>query len=253
MTPAAPECLDLFPEFVGTYRFTSDQYHRLIDAGIVGPADHVELMDGYILLKPDYADLPPGAGPYSDRLWLRKWTVAEYHRMSELGILTPDDKLELLDGDLVPKMGQNAPHSSTLDRLAEDVRAVVPAGWRVRSQMPVTLSASEPEPDLAVVRGGRRTFDHRQPGAGDFGIVVEVSDTTLADDRRKGQTYARDGIPVYWIVNVEDGQVEVYADPDQAATPPTYRARTDYRPGQDVPIILDGQVAGTIPAADLLP
>jgi Uma2 family endonuclease len=69
----------------------------------------------------------------------------------------------------------------------------------------------------------------------------------------KGVAYARNGLPVYWIINLVDRQIEVYTDPDPAATPPAYQARTDYAPGQDVPILLDGQVAAVIPAADLLP
>ncbi|HVK17875.1 MAG TPA: Uma2 family endonuclease, partial [Fimbriiglobus sp.] len=94
----------------------------------------------------------------------------------------------------------------------------------------------------------------RHPGAGDIGIIIEVSDSTLAFDRRdKGRIYARAGIPVYWVVNVADRQVEVYTDPQPGATPPAYAARTDYPPGQNVPIVLDGQVAATISAADLLP
>ena len=65
--------------------------------------------------------------------------------------------------------------------------------------------------------------------------------------------YARAGIPVYWVVNLIDARVEVYTDPDPAATPPEYRTRTDYAPGQSVPLALDGQLVASIPVDDLLP
>jgi Uma2 family endonuclease len=181
-------------------------------------------------------------------------TVDEYHRMIEANILTTDDRVELLDGYLVNKMPQNSPHGSTLERLTEDLTRLKPAGWRVRIQSPITLARSEPEPDAAVVRGDRHTFDARHPGGSDFGVVIEVADSSLALDRReKGRLYAEAGIPVYWIVNVANRQIEVYADPNTAADPPAYRTRTDYPPGDAVPVVLDGAAVGTIAVSELLP
>jgi hypothetical protein len=74
-----------------------------------------------------------------------------------------------------------------------------------------------------------------------------AANTFTEDDR------AQAGIPVYWIVNLQDGQIEVYTDPDPAATPPAYGNRTDYRPGQGVPVVLDAVTVAHIPAADLHP
>ncbi|MGL6097374.1 MAG: Uma2 family endonuclease, partial [Fimbriiglobus sp.] len=167
---------------------------------------------------------------------------------------TEDDKVELLGGYLVNKMPQGFPHSNTVDLLDDELRRHVPAGWRVRIQLPVTLSESEPEPDAAIVRGDRKTYTTRHPGPADFGIVIEVAASSLAEDRRvKGLFYAQAGIPEYWVVNVAERVVEVYTDPDPAATPPAYRTRTDFVPGQDVPIVLDGTEVGRVPVADLLP
>ena len=181
-------------------------------------------------------------------------TVDEYHEMIRNNILGPDDKVELLDGYLVNKMSQNTPHSSTVGRLTGDLARLLPAGWQPRIQLPVTLSGSEPEPDAAVVCGDRRAFDARQPGPSDFGIVIEVADSSLALDRSaKGILYAGDALPEYWVVNIPDRQVEVYTDPDPTATPPAYRTRTDYRLGDAVPVVLGGQVVGAILVADLLP
>ena len=79
---------------------------------------------------------------------------------------------------------------------------------------------------------------------------MEVTRTTAAKDRRLARVYGPGGIPVYWIVNVPKRELEVYTDPDPAVG---YRSRVDYRPGQDVPVIIDGQEVGRIPVAELLP
>jgi Uma2 family endonuclease len=197
---------------------------------------------------------PPSQTLLASMATFRRFTVPEYHTLIRLGVLTTEDRVELIDGYLVNKMPQNDPHHSTVDRLTEDLVRAVPAGWRARVQLPITLPNSEPEPDGAIVRGDRRTYDGRKPGPADFGVVIEVADTSLRFDRVvKLSDYAGAGIPVYWVVNLIDGQIEVYTDPDPSASPPAYATRTDYRPGQDVPIVLDGVTVGSIPAADLLP
>jgi len=184
----------------------------------------------------------------------RRFTVAEYHELTRIGVLTTEDRVELIDGYLVNKMPQNDPHHSTVHRLNLDLVRLVPLGWQPRTQLPITIGNSEPEPDGAVVRGDRRTYDTRKPTGADFGIVIEVSDTTLRFDRRfKMAEYAGAGIPVYWIVNLIDSHVEVYTDPDVTTDPPAYRTRTDYTPGQSVPLVLDGQTVATVPVVDLLP
>jgi hypothetical protein len=180
-------------------------------------------------------------------------TVDEYHEMIRNNILTPEDRVELLDGYLVNKMPQNTPHGATIERMTEDLGRVVPTGWRVRIQLPVTLVNSEPEPDGAFVRGVRGTFDTRHPNGADFGVIIEVSDSSLTLDRReKGRIYAEANIPVYWVINVIDKQVEVYTNPNPAATPPAYANRTDYTAGQAVPLVLDGLTVAHLPVGDLI-
>ena len=181
----------------------------------------------------------------------RRFSVAEYHEMIRTVMLTTEDRVELIYGYLVNKTPQNDPHASTIGRLSEDLLRVSPAGWRVHIQLPITLSDGEPEPDAAVVRGDRRTCDHRKPNGTDFGVVVEVADSTLRFDRRvKRAQYATAAIPVHWIVNLFDGHVEVYTDPDPAADPPAYRTRTDFPPGRSVPLVLDGRPVATLPVAE---
>jgi Uma2 family endonuclease len=184
----------------------------------------------------------------------RRFTVAEYHNLIRMGILTEDDNLELIEGYLVHKMSRNPPHDSTLLRLNNWLVRTLPAGWLVRIQSAITLPDSEPEPDGAIVRGDERTYDPRHPGPADFGIVIEVSDTTLAGDRDdKARMYARAGIPEYWIINLVDRQVEVYSAPSGPGATPAYANRRDHPAGGVVPLILDGRPVGSIVVADLLP
>jgi Uma2 family endonuclease len=184
----------------------------------------------------------------------RRFTVGEYHNLIRLGILTEDDNLELIEGYLVHKMSRNPPHDSTLLRLNNRFVRTLPAGWLVRIQSAITLPDSEPEPDAAVIRGDERTFDSCHPGPQEFGIVIEVSDSTLAGDRDdKARMYARARIPEYWIINLVDRQVEVYTAPSGPGVTPAYAARRDYRPGDAVPVTLDGVPAGSVGVSDLLP
>lgn len=254
MTPATIAPRPLFPQFAGTRRFTPDEYHRLGDAGVLGPDDKVELLDGYILYKADYPELQPADTAFPEWRALRQWSSTEYHRMLDLGIIDREEKLELLDGYLVLKMSQDPPHRTVVTNLSYCLPPLFPAGWIVMVHCPISLGDRDPEPDGVIVRGTRADYRSREPVADDFGIVIEVSDSTLDMDRRgKGRIYARAGIPVYWIINVADKQIEVYSDPDTSATPPAYLTRTDYALGATVPIVLGGTAAGTIAVSELLP
>ena len=109
----------------------------------------------------------------------------------------------------------------------------------------------EPEPDIAIVRGSDADYRRRIPTADDVALLVEVSDSTLSQDRGKKRTaYAKAGIPVYWIVNLVDRQVEVYTRPVKEGR---YRSRKDYKPGQQVPVVIDGQPLPPIAVDDILP
>jgi Uma2 family endonuclease len=184
----------------------------------------------------------------------RRFSVAEYHKLIGLGILTEDDNLELLEGYLVHKMTRNPPHDATLLFLQEHLVPAVLPGRCLRIQSAITLSESEPEPDGAVVRGPSRTYSARHPGPADIGLVIEVSDSTLTGDRAdKGRIYARAGLPCYWIVNLVDSQIEAYTQPSGPTAAPAFGQRTDYRPGGSLPLVLDGTTVATVAVADLLP
>lgn len=199
---------------------------------------------------PPFLGLPMGNRVSS----FRRFTVAEYHKLIDIGILTEDDNLELLDGHLVNKMSRNAPHDGTIQLVEAALVAVLPAGWRIRIQSAVTLPASEPEPDVAVARGTVRTYLTRHPVVADVGLVVEVADSTLDTDRNiKAPLYGHAGVPEYWIVNIPDRRVEVYTQPTGPVATPGYASRIDFAPGQAVAFTLSGQLLANIPVADLLP
>lgn len=203
--------------------------------------------------------VPPPANPLGLPLraltgGLRRFTVGEYHEMIRTGVLKEGDPVELLEGFLVNKMPQNSPHGGCVKALVRRLIPVLPAGWELSVQSPVTLADGEPEPDGAVVRTDSDRYFTRHPGPADFGIAIEVADTSVAEDRADmGRIYARAGIPVYWIVNIPERQIEVYTDPQPTAAPPAYAARKDYKPGDAVPVTLDGAVTASVPVAELLP
>lgn len=162
----------------------------------------------------------------------RLFTVEEYHRMGEAGVLTEDDRVELLEGRIVTKMNHNPQHDAVVELVDETISRLLPRGFRVRIQSSVTTLDSEPEPDAAVVRGSIRDRLTRHPGPSDTALVVEVSETSLRRDRAKRRLYARAGIAVYWIVNLIDSQLEVYTEPTGQDASPQYRQTDILTPGQ---------------------
>jgi len=141
----------------------------------------------------------------------REWTAREYHQMGELGWFE-GQRVQLVDGEVIIMSPQNFSHSVAVDRISRLLDRAVGDRYWVRSQLPLALSGnSEPEPDISVV--GRRREDYSNHPT-DAILVIEVSDSTLSFDRQqKMRDYARAGIPHYWIVNLTNRSVEVYAQP----------------------------------------
>ena len=181
-------------------------------------------------------------------------TIGQYHEMLRAGILENGAPTELLEGWLVRRMTKDPPHTLSVGCACDAMAEVVGADWHVRNEGPVTTGDSEPEPDVSVVRGHRRDYARRHPGPDDVGLLIEVADPSLDRDRGwKKQIYASARIPVYWIVNLVDRQVEVFTNPSGPCLRPDYAASQVYRPGQQVPVVLDGQEVGVIAVDELLP
>jgi len=183
---------------------------------------------------------------------IARLSVAQYHEMIRMGILTEDDKVELLEGWLVQKMPKTPSHSSVTRKIRKRLARMVTTGWDVDTQEPITLLDSEPEPDVLLLRSDPADYQDRHPLPADIGMVVEVSLTTLLRDQTtKKRIYARAGIVVYWIVNLVDRCVEVYTDPTGPAAEPDYRLHQVFGEPAEVPVILDGQEIGRLAVRDL--
>ena len=156
---------------------------------------------------------PPPARPTVKALEPARFTVDQYHRMIECGALTEDDRVELLDGMLVDQMSKGPKHELVAGLLEDMLRPLCGADAYVGVEKPIGLPESEPEPDLAVIRGGRRDFADRHPRGDESVLVIEVSDSSLAKDRLKADLYAAGGVPEYWIVDIAGRTITVHSDP----------------------------------------
>ena len=144
----------------------------------------------------------------------RRFTVREYYRMAEAGILHEDDRIELIEGDIIEMAPIGHRHTACVKRLNH--LFIEQLGLRVviSVQDPIRLSPrSEPQPDLALLRPRADFYAGAHPGPADVLLIVEVVDTSLPYDRRKLRLYARAGIPCVWLVILSARRIEVHREP----------------------------------------
>ena len=182
------------------------------------------------------------------------WSRAEYDELIARGSFRPDERLELLGGELVVREPQGSRHAVSIELALRALQRAFGPAWRVRVQLPVALEAdSEPEPDLSVVAGDPRDSSLSHPARPV--LIVEVAETSLTFDREhKGGLYARAGVMDYWIVNLVDRELEVYRHPVAAPLAPF-----GWQYGQRQALTATGAIAALavpsagISVADLLP
>ena len=215
------------------YRFSQGDLARLVEEGILEA--ECELAEGVVTRDGE---------PY-------RFSIEQYHRIGDAGLVPHKPRTVLLEGLLVRKMTIHDPHTYGVESCYRLLLFLLAgAAWNPRCQQPVIIGTSEPEPDVAVARGAFAAYRHRRALAADIALVVEVADSTLRIDRTvSARIYGGAGIPVYWIINLIDRQVEVMTQPTAAG----YGQRTDHLPGQAVPVVLDGVHAGDLLVDDLLP
>jgi Uma2 family endonuclease len=188
----------------------------------------------------------------AESVW--RLSIGQYHEMVRAGIIAEDDPVELLDGLLVSKMTKSPLHSATTKLTQKTLERILPEGWHVASQEPLTLARSEPEPDVSVLRGDARQYLDHHPGAADVALVIEVADASWQRDRTlKKSLYAQAGIAVYWIINLVDRRVEAFSEPSGPVAEPDYAQQRQYLSGDEVPLLLDGREVARLAAQDLLP
>ncbi len=240
----------------GLYRVSTRAYQGLIEHGLIA-RDQVALVDG-LLMNVNGGETTDGSETdLIDRLY--RIPLDLYHGMIEHGLLTEHDHVVLLDGLLVKKMGRKPPHVKATIKVFRLCSAIVPAGWEVRKEDPITLPGatagrdSEPEPDVFIVRGDLDDFDDHHPGPADLALVVEVAESSLRGDRAGLARYAWSKIPVAWIVNLIDETVEVYTRPTGPSELAKYEETQVYQKGDRLPVVVDGREVGRVAVSDLLP
>jgi Uma2 family endonuclease len=176
-----------------------------------------------------------------------RWTRSEFEKMTEIGLFSADVRLELIEGEILEMAAHTSRHAATIAIAQQQLGQVVAPGHHLRVQLPLALAEdSEPELDLAIVVGSPAEYWHEHPRTA--GLVVEVAYSSLeADQERKRRLYARCQIPEYWILNLNERQLEVYREPQ----PDDYLTKSILKVGATVaPLAFSDK---TIQVSELLP
>ncbi|MGD9894470.1 MAG: Uma2 family endonuclease [Dehalococcoidia bacterium] len=182
---------------------------------------------------------------------LKRWrlTVDDYHRMAKAGILHEDDRVELIEGELIEMATIGSYHFTSVNNLNQEFSGRSSGRFIVSVQNPVRVSRhSEPRPDIALLRPRADKYAGGLPGPEDVLLIVEVSDPTVAADRRvKLPLYAAAGIPEAWLVNIPRRSIEVHREPRGGR----YQQVTVFRKGERIALLLLLDV--TVAVEDILP
>lgn len=199
-------------------KWSCDEYERMGELGIL-PRSGVELIQGEVRERNTWGSP-------------RRWTYEDWERMVAGGIVDEDERLELVDGDLVCMTPVGDRHMYTVDLVAEYLWSQMRGRAIVRVQSPLKFNTGEaPIPDLVLLRMHEDRYLSRPAGPWDALLVVEVSDTSLSRDMAKTEKYARAAIPEYWIVDVNRAAVIVHQSPAGGE----YTNRREYRHGASFP------------------
>ena len=144
-----------------------------------------------------------------------RFSRRQYHQMAETGVLEPDARVELLNGQIIDMSPIGPFHGGVVKRLNRTFSNLSRGRWLVSTQDPTGLDDySEPQPDIMLLRPADDDYTSRHPEPDDIFLLIEVSDSSLDKDRgEKLQAYARAGIGEVWIINLPDERVEIYRDP----------------------------------------
>ncbi len=233
-------------------RFTNDEFQKMLAERIVSPHEDAILNDGIVLVPEGLANryrASTDAGPVSGivpqdvvlaeappisharqevasamtspvrlasaRYVPRKFTVDEYYRLAKVGILSPDERIELLDGEITIMAAMGSRHAACIIDFDEQIQERIGRRASKAVQIPVLLEENyAPEPDIMLLQRREGYYGNNVPVGSDVLLVIEVGDTTIGDDRRdKLPAYARANVPETWLVDVRLQVVEVYTEP----------------------------------------
>lgn len=177
-----------------------------------------------------------------------RWTVAEYHRMAEVGLLHEDSRVELIDGEIIEMAPIGSEHAGHNNHLLSLLAYYLHGKAIVAGQNPVILGGyEEPQPDIALLRWRNDYYRTAHPHAEDVLLIIEISDSTLRYDHDvKIPLYAKNGIPEVWLLDVQNRQLEIQREPVNGV----YQQRDCRRAGQIAPILCPDAV---IDLAELFP
>ena len=143
------------------------------------------------------------------------FSVDEYYKMAEVGIIKPTDRVELIKGEIIQMSPIKSRHAGTINILIRFFFKKLGISSSIISQNPIRLNNfTEPEPDIVLAKYQENEYLDQHPQPEDIYLVIEVADSSLEYDRKvKAPLYAEAGIPEYWIINLEEKQVEVFSQP----------------------------------------
>lgn len=182
-------------------RFTLDEFRRMNEAGLFGEGKRPRLRKGLVF---DVVTSEP-----------RPFSVGEYYRLAEIGVLSPTERVELIEGTIYTMSPIGSGHRGNLDFLADELRDRLKKRTIVSTQQPIHLDDhSEPEPDISVVRYRKDYYRKNHPRPEDVFFIVEIMDTSAAYDRGlKLAAYAKAGIPEVWLADLRGEFFEVHRMP----------------------------------------
>lgn len=182
---------------------------------------------------------------------LYRMTVEKYESLIASGFFGKRDDVHLVNGYVVNRMAESPLHGAVCETIRLAIEAILLVAWHIRSEKGLCIPSqiSVPRPDLVIARGSPRDYLARYPEPAETALVVEVSYSSVDDDRAMADIYAAGGVPVYWLVNLIDGQVEVHSDPG----PDGYRRHEVLAPGHGLRVVVEGVEIGEIAVADILP
>lgn len=188
---------------------------------------------------------------------LYRMTAETFFRAVDADVFPKKARVYLRNGQIYTKMAKKLPHSASTTVVLSALIPVLPEGWTYWIESPIlSHEFSAPLPDICLVRG--RAQDYLQKGsfpkADEIALVVEIAESSLAEDRGEALAdYAKANLPVYWIVNLIDWQVEVYTGPETVGEISRYAHREDYPVGREIPVTIDGVEVARVPAGSILP
>lgn len=167
----------------------------------------------------------------------KKFSIEEYHRLTEIGFFQEDDKVELIKGEILEMAAKGTPHVVCCTKLNKELLKLINNEAIIRSQDPVSLlSGSEPEPDLVIVKNREDDYLSGHPTEKDIILIIEIADSSLKYDQEvKLPLYAEAGINHYWLFNLREQHLESYSLPYQKINGDYgYSRREIYLPNQEI-------------------